>query len=1129
MTSEATASVAQPMDVAGETTGPETGAAALGTGFNLSSTTLLPALEQADTAEVACIDAGSALANEKEGTQAKQASKFDPLAQLLQSDDEDDGSSSDDEKDGIAANGLPTSAAAHENEQTTAPGSSGLGQSKESARSALLRLVASRGKNAATTRELDEGDSDADEVLDSQRPVRPSLRIDSDSDSDSDSDTDAGAGPVRKDRPPSTVVNRLRKNPAKQATIAKADRNESDSSNEYSTDSDAATGAKKKARAKNSASERAPRKPRAASKAAMAKIQQETERLVRETAVIIDPADFTRRLTLSDFFERFDARKRPSDSTLPTRASTTQSLTQQVGQSVAQPKIFHYASDSDEYDVEIVDENEPTATAAAADVVSQPRVRKPSQPAAMGRGNLEAILVYGSQPMHAIDRLANTSTMKRTDGPRALKELNSALLYAVHHTDADNDESSKARKGGPLGERSDAKPGVESQGDVDEGEDAEDSEDGGDESAGASEDESMAGSDSGHAGELGPRHHSSRRTAVISDDEDEDEDEDGGADRKSSAQSKSGTGDSQSAQATTEKIASFMSKFKMPIAKRVSKQTQNYASSPEKTKPPSAAGASDQCENPIPASQDLSYLFSPTGEQGGTQDSLLLTPADASQQPSTAAIDSFMLSQRSLVFDPSQDPLALGTGPEGQETQPTQLTQATMPTMATAEDGSEASALPSMVRHALEPDSQRESGGGDGAVAAALSQQRQQFEGAESNEEDGYAQQMPTSEGVVQQPRRPGRLVRRGEQQPAIQKPKAKTRLKRSEFVDAEAEEGESSDSDMDANAVKHRKFNWGSDNLKPKAAHASDDDEDDDLDMDSDEEEAALLADPMISNDVVDDEEGDEAIRDLHRQQDFDKDEKDIQNLFKDITTGSLLNRVSRGKDGFSLDDAEDFNDRQSRAERMEERLRQRRKLLAREIHDTNLAEIAKNPKTAAFAQAALMRPPNTASNGSAGSNLADSDADELFPGEDVYELEEEIDDSGITAAVQQQLARPRRRVESDVEDMDSDDQAGGGNYVSAGTSRLVSRANSAQPGAGAPFSSQDDGAEADLFSSMSVEKLIVRRKTLLANGAASSAANTGRSLPPLAPRHTASLAKRPGSSLFPAAGTKRSNISKK
>ncbi|KAJ2708414.1 hypothetical protein H4R19_004755, partial [Coemansia spiralis] len=302
-------------------------------------------------------------------------------------------------------------------------------------------------------------------------------------------------------------------------------------------------------------------------------------------------------------------------------------------------------------------------------------------------------------------------------------------------------------------------------------------------------------------------------------------------------------------------------------------------------------------------------------------------------------------------------------------------------------------------------------------------------------------------------------------------------------------------------------KFNWGGGG-EAKAAKA-DSEEDEDDDMDTDEEEAALLADPMIDNDVDEDDEGNQAIRDLHRKQDFDQDEQNIQELFKDVTTGGLRSRGLRNRTGFALAGDEDYIDRQTRAERMEERLRLRRKLLAREIHDTNLAQIAKNPETAAFAQAALMRAPTACAQSD------DTDGEDAMLGDGGFDLEEEVDERSVAAAVQRHLVRGGRRTGSDAESDAEDSQnpgAGDGDGRLAG-SRIVGGGSSSNGG----YSTQllasdglsDDDAGGGAFSSVAIEKLIVRRQTRAAGGTATDQPGTAWR-PPMAAA-AAGLAQRP------------------
>ncbi|KAJ1781996.1 hypothetical protein LPJ59_006922, partial [Coemansia sp. RSA 2399] len=365
----------------------------------------------------------------------------------------------------------------------------------------------------------------------------------------------------------------------------------------------------------------------------------------------------------------------------------------------------------------------------------------------------------------------------------------------------------------------------------------------------------------------------------------------------------------------------------------------------------------------ITGSQDPLNLLSSQVDQLNTQDSLLMTP-----DPLPDSIDDIMGFGTQLAIDAhvfgSQQSQA-DTVDRAVENESTQSTQPTQPTQLTAADGGDAlSSLPTLVRKALFY------GQGGGAehvddvsisgtplpadISASISIDIPADMPANVPDDVQRLSDMSDHEEAVEAtsslPKATSggrRFLRRHNHHDRNKKSKlSKTKKQaiRTEFVEAEAEEGESSDSDNES-GVRHGKFNWGD---APPTSKPDDDDDDDELDMDTDEEEAALLADPMINNDVAEDRKADQAIRDLHRQQDLDQDEQDIQDLVKDINTGRLRNRTNGSRTGFALAE-EDYIDRQTRAERMEERLRQRRKLQAREIHDTNLAEIAKNPETAA------------------------------------------------------------------------------------------------------------------------------------------------------------------------------------
>ncbi|KAJ2555059.1 hypothetical protein EV175_002379 [Coemansia sp. RSA 1933] len=851
-------------------------------------------------------------------------------------------------------------------------------------------------------------------------------------------------------------------------------------------------------------------KPRAASKAAMALIHEESARLIRETAVAVNPMDFTRVLELDDFFAKFDTMALQRTQEPRKKRNIAAALAKSTSHKAS---LVQYDSDGDDYELEIVDN-------CATPMPNNPIVRngrkglaipKTSQKQQSGegglasRGKLESILKYGSQPIHlTAGQTSGLQGMQRTDGSRALKDLNNALLDAMYSERTTGPKP--ARTVAPMNEEPD---NMDASGSMDGQSSSEDE--------AQDEDDSDEDDDVDMEEERGsvvvPR---KNRAVVVSDDDDDSND------------------DIQPAKATTEDIrakpeskAKFLSMFKMPAAKpatgTISKPatgtrskptttttaksttaTTAMAAPPPKTAEPVPSNYSrpnEQNEDSITTgSQDPLYLLSSQVDQINTQDSLLMTP-----DPLPNNVDDIMglgtqlaLDSDTHIFESQQSQIeSTGHIPES-EAVPTQLTQQpTQPTQATqltAKAGDAFSSLPTLVRKALVPSQSHQEDAAqadDEPVSVSplplptntpdvMAQSPDMAVEHEQSAEDSLLSMPKATSGGR-------RFIRRHTNKTEGKLSRTKKREIRTEFIEAEAEEGESTDSDNEAGAVRHGKFDWGEAPPKSKPAGPDDDEEEeDDLDMDTDEEEAALLADPMINNEVVEDRKADQAIRDLHRQQDLEQDEQDIQDLVKDINTGRLRNRANGGRTGFALADDEDYNDRQTRAERMEERLRQRRKLQAREIHDTNLAEIAKNPETAAFAQAALMRPATHRGGGYQSGN-DDPDDDGLLVGTDVFDLEERVDDHAIASTVQSHLVHTHRRIDSDVESDNEGAPRGGA------ASRIVGPTDGSQSSAAANTSFYDlDGGDldGDLFASVSVEKLIVRRKTLMA--AASSAPDT-------------------------------------
>ncbi|KAJ2503835.1 hypothetical protein GGI11_007586, partial [Coemansia sp. RSA 2049] len=761
----------------------------------------------------------------------------------------------------------------------------------------------------------------------------------------------------------------------------------------------------------------------------------------------------------------------------------------------------------------------------------------------------------------------------------ALRDLNKALLDAVYAKETATPQKPQKRAvrisgtaaaldvkaeddgdDGDAGSGSDADVAMGSDGGTeDEGEEDLVSSDGGD---GAMEAEEPAAAISRKI-----------RAAVVSDDEDD------------GPQPKEAAAAAIEKPAAASK-AKFLSMFKMPVAKPTTATANSGRSEADGSLPrlepprpdlsmPSAQGEADM----LTASQDPLHLLSSQVDQLNTQDSLLMTPDPLPQQNSQDSVMDFGVGPTQLFpsmddaadarlfgsqqhpSDPAADREPGGaadlTPQQSQQQPPTQATeqetqltaQLTVATADATEDGcgDGDSVLPTMVRRALGvPDQQGSDesidngiAGDDDNIKASLHSPALPRNAEPQPSEDGGEE-----ESVDGLPQRAGnavpggrRYIRRGGGNRAAAGDSAgkgdgrlsrtKKRAIRTEFVVAEAEEGESTDSDGEAgDRGAGGKFNWGEGaSSGTKASRQNNSDEEEEEELNTDEEEAALLADPMINNDVAENREADQAIRDLHRQQELDQDERDIRDLAKDIATGRLRNRSAAGggRTGFALADEEDYNDRQTRAERMEERLRQRRRLLAREIHDASLAEIAKNPETAAFAQAALMRGASLGNGGGGDSadesrgGYADTDDDGFASEADGFELEERVDDHAVAGAVQRQLARMRRRADSETESDDNED--GGAGSRIAGPPRAASDAAATS----LPLYDADGGdVDGDMFTSVSVERLIVRRQTLMASSSSLSGADGVRQSGAWpAPR---TVLKRAGPALV-GASTKRAN----
>ncbi|KAJ2499993.1 hypothetical protein GGH96_003104 [Coemansia sp. RSA 1972] len=881
-------------------------------------------------------------------TTPKLVSKYDPVAQLMQSDSE---SSDTDTRKSVRA---PSP------RLETHSVDSGVDEKPQRKRRPMkkARFVKKNdsvvGRLALRRRAIDSDSSSSDSDSNTKKPGRVAKAIAPKANSDSDSSI-AKPGHVVK---------------AKTSKANSGSGSESDANPEVNPNSIIANP-----------------KPRMASAAALARIHQESERLIRETSVHLDPLDFTSRLILSDFYLKFDSHSTPK----PTRAKFVMPPLKFSGS-------FAFGEGDDQ--VMVLDACDEVAFGLQ-------RVRNVAKQTGSA---LDEILERGSQAMRV------------EGGSLALKDLNEALLGVMHEKDRAErveKEEKAAQKLKNKAERSQESVHVEDSGDelvdadalldvvsedVDTDADIEENVDTDEDEDSGSEIEDTANTE--------PVVRGKTRAIVTSDEE-------------------SGTEDAAPIAPARAK-SQFVGMFRMPV--REVPIPQNALSVERKA--PVRATPSQDVVSQGQESQVMQDLFSSQSGCINTQDSLLMTPDMATQRFGNG-------SEYGLEFGTQPTQMEQVTQPTQMEqvtqpTQPEQVTQGTQPTQLTALTGdADVSMLPTMVRRALDAD-----------PAPSDDDDEVKSRGSTPADHIPLENQLEPTDDPIEptEPRHRGRLLRR-----KTSKAKHSKRPKRSEFVEAEAEEGSSSDSNTEK--PKSRKFNWGS-NERP---HESDES---DYDMDSDEEQEALLADPMIDNTIDSDIEGDTAIRLLHRKQHYEDDERDIHELFRDVTTGGLRTRRTK----FSLGDDEDYNDRQTRAERMEQRVREMHKLRRSEICDTNLAEIAKHPETAAFARAALMR----------GDDTDDDGVDE------VDGLEEEVDDHKVAAAVRSRLVR---RVSSRDSDSESADSQKVHNVDVSSSAGNIS-----------------DAMDGDVFESVPIEQMIIRRKTLrAADTSTTKPSSAWNSRPPL------------------------------
>ncbi|OMJ09196.1 hypothetical protein AYI69_g10780, partial [Smittium culicis] len=229
-----------------------------------------------------------------------------------------------------------------------------------------------------------------------------------------------------------------------------------------------------------------------------------------------------------------------------------------------------------------------------------------------------------------------------------------------------------------------------------------------------------------------------------------------------------------------------------------------------------------------------------------------------------------------------------------------------------------------------------------------------------------------------------------------------------------EAELGSDEEDGEDQEKKKHNALNMRFSNLNwnNKNNENSDKDEikDDEADLfyeqlDSSDEEAILRNDPMLKVDSESEGEDDNIAKE-HLRHDLEADNKMVGTIIRDLTSGRLGAKSKFGSN-YLLDDDEDYNDRQTRTERMLARRGLRKKLEKQEIKDANLSKIAKNPETAAFAQAALFRVSDLKNSNKSNSTVQAEDGSSIRSEnskpniedpDNNYDYEEVVDDWSIS-----------------------------------------------------------------------------------------------------------------------------------
>ncbi|KAJ2713363.1 hypothetical protein H4R19_002292, partial [Coemansia spiralis] len=670
----------------------------------------------------------------------RSAGKYDPVAELMASDTSDD-----------------------EHSDSGKGGAEPRSPSPDVGGTRTATTTAGRRRLHASSFRLDKG-ARGGSVVARMAPARRSRAI---GDESSDSDSDSSA-PLPKPRNGDS-----------------SPEPDADRDSEHSAGASPTKQSKKRSSTKDSPG--GVRKPRAASKVAMETIHRESERLVRETAVAVDPADFTQRLSLDAFFERYSVRAASAQaSKLPKRFAVPPLETKGT---------FAFSTGDDGTEVVIVEDPLSHQSQAAAPVLVRP-TRKADAKGLVQERALDAILDYGSQPLHVSALRTGT---QRTDGPLALKSLNSALLDLVYKRDVESkvaQAEKRARQRSGVGSQPEAtsqeppaarQASPEAQ-NMSDGSDSEMYENGGSEDDSGSDDDDS--DDDETAADTAVR---SRRRAATSSDDGIDSDS-GAPGRETRAAHAAVDGGA----ATTASKAKFLGMFRMPV-REVALGAGGSPAAPVPAPQSAQAGTapSSQSGMELTQSQDLPGLYTSQIGNLNTQDSLLLTPDNvgAPSGPNDELSGEMLLSLGVPTQSTQRDEAAEWTQP----TQPmtaassgTQPTQLAVPTMATAE-GSAAQILPSMVRRALAPTSPPSADDAEREPATSA----------------GSPQRQASLPAASPSPHRQGRRLMRRAGGDARART-SRRRAKRSEFVEAEAEEGESSDSEGEPGVPKSGKFNWG-------------------------------------------------------------------------------------------------------------------------------------------------------------------------------------------------------------------------------------------------------------------------------------------------------------------------------